>query len=233
MLTSRILVSVCFGVAIHLLLSAYLKSVMAPTTPAPHGLVPLGLAVLLLSLGTNVIVTTLIAGRIWYLSPRKARKMGSVQFPTGIGRAAIDIIIESGMLYLAAQLIFVVLFAIRHPALSIAEVIVVQIYVCIPHPWKAENSSPKITQGIAPTLIIIRTRFCTQSGPICSESPSSMHFTVPSLPTSSTQVRINSELGRRRRLSAEMPISEIKSKRNSEDLGLTSSSGSIVATVNV
>ena len=111
-----------------------------PTTPTPRGLVPLGLAVFLLALGTNVIVTTLIAGRIWYLSPREARKMGSVKFPTGIGRAAIDIVIESGMLYLAVQLIFVILFVFRHPALCIAGVIAVQIYVRIPHPWKAENS---------------------------------------------------------------------------------------------
>ena len=140
MLTNHILLSVCAGVAFHLLLSAYLESVAAPTSPAPRGLVPLGLAVFLLSLVTNVIVTTLIAGRIWYLSPRKARKMGSVQLPTGIGRAAIDIVIESGMLYLAAQLIFVILFAIRHPALCIAEVIAVQIFVRIPHPWEAENS---------------------------------------------------------------------------------------------
>ena len=142
MLTDHVSVSVCIGVANHLLLSAYLKSVVAPTptTPTPRGLVPLGLAIFLLALGTNVIVTTLIAGRIWYLSPRKARKMGSVQFPTGIGRAIIDIVIESGMLYLAVQLIFVILFAIRRPALCIAEVIAVQIYVRIPHPWKAENS---------------------------------------------------------------------------------------------
>ena len=82
--------------------------------------------------------------------------------------------------------------------------------------------SPKITQGIAPTLIMIRTRFCMQSGQICSEAPSSMHFTIPSLPTSSTQVRIKPEPGRQ--LPANMPMSEIKSKPSSEDLGLASSS---------
>ena len=56
-----------------------------------------------------------------------------------------------------------------------------------------------------------------------------MHFTVPSLPTSSTQVRINPELGRR--LPAEMPVSEIKSKPSREDLGLASSSMESVTTV--
>ena len=139
MLTSHIFVSACFGAAIHFLLGVYQKSLGTPTSPAPRALVPLGLTIFSLSLSTNVVVTTLIAGRIWYLSPRKARKMGSVQFPTGIGRATIDIVIESGMLYLAAQVIFAILFATRNPAQGIAEAVVVQIYVRIPHSWKAEN----------------------------------------------------------------------------------------------
>jgi hypothetical protein len=45
------------------------------------------------------------------------------------GRAAIDIVVESGVVYLAVQLVFVVLFAIRHPAQGIIGVIAVQIYV--------------------------------------------------------------------------------------------------------
>ena len=45
------------------------------------------------------------------------------------GRAAIDIVVESGMVYLAVQLVFVVLFAMRHPAQGIVGVIAVQIYV--------------------------------------------------------------------------------------------------------
>ena len=113
---------------------------------APPSLVPLGLAAFSLPLGTNVIVTTLICVRIWYLSPRKARNMPSAH--SGTGRAAIDIVVESGMLYLAVQLIFVVLFAIGHPAQGIAGVIAVQIYVRIPHPWKAENRcKPVISQN--------------------------------------------------------------------------------------
>ena len=140
MLTKPILVSVCVGIVIHHLLSVYPKSTVDATSLAPPAILSLGLAILSLPLCTNVIVTTLIARRIWYLSPRKARKMGSVKFPTGIGRAVIDIIIESGMLYLAAQLILAVLFATRNPAQGIAEVIAVQIYVRIPHLWEAENS---------------------------------------------------------------------------------------------
>ena len=134
MLTNHF-VSVCFSVVLHLLLR------INPNSPiAPPSLVPLGLAAFSLPLGTNVIVTTLIAVRIWYLSPRRVRNMGSARFPTGTGRAAIDIVVESGMLYLAVQLVFVVLFAIAHPAQGIVGVIAVQIYVRILHPWKAENS---------------------------------------------------------------------------------------------
>ena len=94
----------------------------------------LGLPSFSLPLGTNVIVTTLMAGRIWYLSPHDA------QFPTRTARAALKIVIESGMLNLAVQLIHVILYAIGHPAMGIVAVIAVQIFVRIPHPWKAENS---------------------------------------------------------------------------------------------
>ena len=60
-------------------------------------------------------------------------------FPTGIGRAAFDIVIESGMLYLAEQLIIVISIAGRLPSQSIVIGISVQIYVRILHPQKAEN----------------------------------------------------------------------------------------------
>ena len=100
----------------------------------------LSLATYSLPLGTNVIVTSLIAARIWYLSPRKARNMGGAQFPTRTGQAAIEIVVESGMLYLAAQLGFVIPFAIKNPAMDIVNPIAVQIYVRIPYRWKAEYS---------------------------------------------------------------------------------------------
>lgn len=202
---------VCVSVVLSLLLR------INPNSPiAPPSLVPLGLAAFTLPLGTNVIVTTLISLRIWYLSPRKAHNMRSARFPTGTGQAAIDIVVESGMLYLAVQLIFVILFAIRHPAQGIVGVIAVQIY------------------GIAPTLILIRVGLGVsnmQNGPIRSGPPSSV-----SQPMSSTQIRINTvsftEPGRR--LPVEMSVSEIKSKPSSEgDLGSTLSSVDNVAAVEV
>jgi hypothetical protein len=75
-------------------------------------------------------VTALIATRIWLLSPHRLHDdLRGVYVPQGRGRAAIDIVIESGALYLVVQLIFVVLFAIHHPAQGIVSVIAVQIYV--------------------------------------------------------------------------------------------------------
>ena len=59
--------------------------------------------------------------------------MRGAQFPTGIGRAAIDIVIESGVLYIAVQLIYAILFTIDDPARIIVGAIAVHIYVRIPH----------------------------------------------------------------------------------------------------
>ena len=78
--------------------------------------------------------------------------------------------------------------------------------------------SPKFTQGIAPTLILIRVGLgvSNMSGPIRSGPPSSMVQ-----PTLSTHVRINtvSFADPGHRPLAEMPVSEIKSKSSSEDQG--------------
>ena len=126
MLTNHFLVSVCFSVVLDLLLHINPNSPIAPLAPL------LALLSFSLPLGTNVIVTTLTAARIWYLSR-------SAQFPTRTCQTIIDIVVESGLLYLAVQLIFVILFAIGHPAQSIVGMIAVQIYVRIHHPWKAEN----------------------------------------------------------------------------------------------
>lgn len=51
---------------------------------------------------------------------------------------AMIIVVESGLLYLVVQLVFVILFALGHPAQAIAAVIACQVY------------------GIAPTLIVFR-----------------------------------------------------------------------------
>ncbi|KAI0918347.1 hypothetical protein AcW1_009748 [Taiwanofungus camphoratus] len=122
----------CLMEVMHLLLS------IDPSAPvAPAQVVPLGIAGYALPLCTNVLVTALIVVRIWYASlkiPDAGLSLGTRRTT----RHAMSIVVESGALYLAVQLVFVVLFSIKHPAQAIVAVMAVQIY------------------GIAPTLIIIR-----------------------------------------------------------------------------
>ncbi|EMD39639.1 hypothetical protein CERSUDRAFT_81022 [Gelatoporia subvermispora B] len=116
----------------------HLVVAVAPTAPvAPAALVPLGTAGYALPLCTNVMVTSLIVGRIWWTS-RGAAKNAALRSTISTTRKAMNIVVESGALYLVAQLILVVLFALGHPAQAIVAVMAVQIY------------------GIAPTMIIIR-----------------------------------------------------------------------------
>lgn len=119
-------------------------------------MVPLGLAAFTLPLCTNVIVTSLIVYRIWYSS--RPVPDAPVQIRHGVPQRAMILIIESGALYLLFQFVFVVLFAISNPAEAILAVMAVQIYVRN----TLTNSKPVservlfLSQGIAPTLIIIR-----------------------------------------------------------------------------
>jgi hypothetical protein len=152
----------CGVEALRLLLS------IDPSAPmAPKAMVPLGIATYTLPLCTNVIVTALIAGRIWY----HAYGFSEARTPSGSVRRAMIVILESGVVYLVTQLIFVVIFAIRHPAQGIVVVIAVQIY------------------GIIPTLIIIgvelgissdemRTTACT-SDIVRNTTGFSRHRTYP------------------------------------------------------
>ncbi|KAG2125392.1 hypothetical protein DEU56DRAFT_825417 [Suillus clintonianus] len=121
----------CIMEVLHLLL------LIDPSSPAPPAaVVPLGLAGYVLPLATNVIVTSLIVYRIWFSS--RVVNENQVVISQGASYRAMVFIIESGALYLITQFVFVVLFAIQHPAQGIVAVIATQIY------------------GIAPTLIIIR-----------------------------------------------------------------------------
>ena len=70
-------------------------------------------------------------------------------------------VVESGALYLAVQLVFVILIALDHPAQNIISVMAVQIYVRRGHVRSKRDANtladhPVRDQGIAPTLIIIR-----------------------------------------------------------------------------
>ncbi|KAF9264048.1 hypothetical protein L218DRAFT_863989 [Marasmius fiardii PR-910] len=83
---------------------------------------------------TNVVVTGLIAGRIWWNGRQVSEILGKVH-----GRRynrAMAIIIESGAIFSASLLVLMVLYSLKFNAV-----------VCYPRP---------LYTGIAPTLIIVR-----------------------------------------------------------------------------
>jgi hypothetical protein len=77
----------------------------------------------------NLMVTVLIVVRMWNLSPHNRREIMGANLPAGTGWAAIVIVIESGVLYLTAQIVPLVLYIIRHPAVGLVSQMSVQIYV--------------------------------------------------------------------------------------------------------
>jgi hypothetical protein len=84
----------------------------------------------------NAIVTALIVVRIWHFSPHNRRDVLGANFSGGAGRAALAIVIESGLLYFSVQLIYCILYGIGNPAELIVTGIALQIYV--------RNLSPEV-----------------------------------------------------------------------------------------
>jgi len=99
-----------------------------PTAPqVPAALVPIGDADFALSLILNFMVSSLIVGRIWWMT-----RQGTLSHSSTSIQKAVGIVIESGLLFLTIQFIFVILFAIAHPAQAVVEPIATQIYVISP-----------------------------------------------------------------------------------------------------
>ncbi|EJF59596.1 hypothetical protein DICSQDRAFT_89248 [Dichomitus squalens LYAD-421 SS1] len=123
----------CIMVVVHYVVT------LDPTSPTPPAaMLPLTIAGYALPLGTNALATVLIIGRIWWLSRPMPGVDASLFAGRSIARNAISTIVESGLLYFAAQLTYVVTLSIPHPSEGVIAVMALQIY------------------GIAPTLIIIR-----------------------------------------------------------------------------
>jgi hypothetical protein len=130
-----------------------LVTTASPTDPiTPPDIAKFGTAAFSMSLILNFLLTTLIIVRLYHLA-RLARcptdllenttqntsqtaigcqRKGSQD---GIGntqrqvRAVMGVIIESGMLFFVAQFVFVVIYAIGHPAQGIVVPAALQIYV--------------------------------------------------------------------------------------------------------
>ncbi|TBU25893.1 hypothetical protein BD311DRAFT_726926 [Dichomitus squalens] len=109
-----------------------------PTSSTPDpSLVPLDIAGYALPLCTNAMATGLIAYRIWSMSVLNDGQ-ATLQSSARLAKNAMTIIVESGLLYLVTQLVFVVLNGTGNTSEAILVAMAVQIY------------------GISPTLIIIR-----------------------------------------------------------------------------
>ncbi|KAJ6490853.1 hypothetical protein C8R45DRAFT_1137709 [Mycena sanguinolenta] len=122
---------VAFGAASSgIAVTALLLSV-APTAPqAPADIVPFGDASFAMSLILNFTSSSLIVARLWWLC--RVHKVPGISRARRIVRQVTGIIIESGLLFLATQFVFVILFAITHPAQALMEPVAVHIYAISP-----------------------------------------------------------------------------------------------------
>ena len=84
---------------------------------------PLGLASFSLPFCTNVIVTLLIIGRIWYMS----RRMQTYSLTNT--RGVMAIMLESGVLYFVVQFVFLILYGVNNPGEQVIIPMAVQVYV--------------------------------------------------------------------------------------------------------
>ncbi|KAH8087866.1 hypothetical protein BXZ70DRAFT_538501 [Cristinia sonorae] len=151
-----------------------------PTAPqAPLAVRPLGTAAFTLPLATNFLITILTVVRLYSMASKsRAANNGNPVTTTSHVKKAVAIVVESGLLYLIGQLVFVILFSIGHPAQGIVAVIVVQIY------------------GIAPTLISFRVGLgiATEEYELSTKQRSAAEWrlsTRRTVPTNHTEVSIH------------------------------------------
>ncbi|KAF8889852.1 hypothetical protein BD779DRAFT_306301 [Infundibulicybe gibba] len=91
---------------------------------------PTGITAFSFSLAVNALTSCLILNRMWVAQERA---------PSPTIQLIASITMESGIIIVFTQLIWVVLFSLQHPAFALVEGPIIQIY------------------GITPTLLIIRT----------------------------------------------------------------------------
>ncbi|KAI0828633.1 hypothetical protein BC628DRAFT_83193 [Trametes gibbosa] len=125
---------------------AHFVVTLSPTSPAPPAaIVPLTVAGYSLPLCTNVMASGLLVFKIWWMT-RHTPSTNTLRSTARLANNAMAVIVESGLIYLAVQLVLVVLVSLENPAEGIAGVLAVQIY------------------GIAPTLMVIRVALGISAG---------------------------------------------------------------------
>ncbi|GJE85482.1 hypothetical protein PsYK624_015610 [Phanerochaete sordida] len=143
---------------------------------APAALLPLGKAIFILPLCTNMLVTGKILLRLWWVS----RAVGTAS----AARRAMHVVIESGLLYFLVQLIFVIVYCMKNEAAMFMIAVVVQTY------------------GIASTLIIIHIGFglsseqdkgVTVTSPMSFSSGSDARRRGPILPVTGSIIELDGQ----------------------------------------
>lgn len=118
---------VCTGAVVQIDLDVEASRNGAPGTASPpDSIVPLGIAIWALTLSANVLLTSLIAGRIWFIS-RDVASYGTAGVT--YTRKAMNVIIESGALCFLVQFVLIVQYGLGHPSMDILVPIASQTYV--------------------------------------------------------------------------------------------------------
>ncbi|CAK5266238.1 unnamed protein product [Mycena citricolor] len=119
------LASVSCGMAV----TGIVQRISPTAEQVPASLVPMGDATFSLSIICNFITTGLIVARLWWVSRRTE---GDTSRNLSPSQRATAIFVESGLLFFVTQFVFIVLFAIAHPAQAIVEPIAIQVYAISP-----------------------------------------------------------------------------------------------------
>ncbi|KAJ7732471.1 hypothetical protein DFH07DRAFT_968382 [Mycena maculata] len=110
----------------------------------------------LFSVATNVLLMALTAGRIWWIALGARIIMG----PEVVQRyrTVIAMILESGALFVIPGLLYAILAKVAPYATVVIFAVLVQVMVNSPENWlyALELGIDALTQGIAPTIIVVR-----------------------------------------------------------------------------
>jgi hypothetical protein len=111
-------------------LGIYILSRLSPEGTGDHLSVAvhkLGSESFTLSLCLNIVVTALIAGRIYYMIRRRVSALPQSQIRQYMG--IVGIVVESGAIFCAGQIVFVTLWSLQSGAVTVVAHPMAQIYV--------------------------------------------------------------------------------------------------------
>ena len=108
---------------------AHIALTLTSGAEQPAAFIQLQISGYAVSLFTNAMATALILYGIRRMAPSGNSPTNIIPQTQRLSRAIMAMVVESGALYLAVQLVFVILIALDHPAQNVVSVMAVQIYV--------------------------------------------------------------------------------------------------------